>query len=122
MFSCVSLLLSHIFAEYQGVPGGDNFGECTLDVSYSTGIGNGLNLMVSNTNTSSSTEEGNGFGYAFMDFSVTLASAPVVPGVVSLSLGSLSAYACSTLCSIASTKYGLRFEGTWFSVLLSSFA
>ncbi len=95
-------------AEYQGVPGGDNFGECTLDVSYSTGIGNGLNLMVSNTNTSSSTEEGNGFGYAFMDFSVSLASAPATPGVVSLSLGSLSAYACSQLCTVASTKYGVR--------------
>jgi hypothetical protein len=106
---CVdSICFSDSFAEYQGVPGGDNFGECTLDVSYSTGIGNGLNLMVSNTNTSSSTEEGNGFGYAFMDFSLSLSAAPNVPGVVSLSLGSLSAYACSQLCTIASTKYGVR--------------
>jgi hypothetical protein len=64
--------------------------------------------MVSNTNTSSSTEEGNGFGYAFMDFSLSLSAAPNVPGVVSLSLGSLSAYACSQLCTIASTKYGVR--------------
>ncbi len=84
---------------FQGVPGGDNFGECSLDVQYSTGIGNNLNLQVSNTNTSQSTEEGNGFGYAFYDFALNLASESTVPGVVSLSLGSLSAYACDTLCT-----------------------
>lgn len=92
---------------YQGVPGGDNFGECTLDVSYSTGIGNGVYLMVSNTNTSGSTEEGNGFGYAFYDFALTLSAMPQVPGVVSLSLGSLSAYSCNTLCQKASSEYGI---------------
>lgn len=93
--------------QYPGVPGGDNFGECTLDVSYSTGIGNGVFAMVSNTNTSMSTEEGDGFGYAFLDFVVQLASAPSVPGGLSLSLGSLSAYSCSQLCTVASQKYGV---------------
>jgi hypothetical protein len=62
--------------------------------------------MVSNTNTSQSTEEGNGFGYAFYDFVLKLSSADKVPGVLSLSLGSLSAYACENLCTKA-TSYGI---------------
>ena len=94
--------------DYQGVPGGDNFGECSLDVQQSTGIGNGMFLMVSNTNTSQSTEEGNGFGYAFADFAVQLAEQSTMPGVMSLSLGSLSAYACNTLCT--TTKPNRRFS------------
>jgi subtilase family serine protease len=54
---------------------------------------------VSNTNTSQSTEEGNGFGQALLDFVVELSSRDVVPQVLSISLGSLSAYSCDLLCS-----------------------
>lgn len=56
---------------------------------------------MSNTNTSQSTEEGNGFGYAFLAFSINVTQAQKVPLVLSLSLGSLSAYACNQLCVYA---------------------
>ena len=52
-------------------------------------FGMNASTLVSNTNTSISTEEGDGFGLAFLDFVTELASRPVVPHVLSLSLGSL---------------------------------
>jgi len=64
-------------------------------------FGMNASTLVSNTNTSISTEEGDGFGLAFLDFVTELASRPVVPHVLSLSLGSLSAYSCDLLCSEA---------------------
>ena len=76
-------------------------------MSYITGIGNGVKLSVSNTNTTQSTEEGKGFGYAFLDFSLQLAEMQSMPGVVSLSLGSLSAYSCNTLCAKANSQHGI---------------
>ena len=63
----------------------------------------GLNVstLVSNTNTSASTEEGMGFGQAMLDFVTSLAARPVVPHVLSLSLGSLSPHSCTLLCDEA---------------------
>ena len=84
-----------------GQPGGDNFGEGTLDTHMISSFGMNATTIVSNTNTSSSTEEGEGFGLAFLDFVTELAARPVVPHVLSLSLGSLSAYSCDLLCDKA---------------------
>lgn len=83
---------------YSGQPGGDNFGEATLDVQYITALSPGVQTFVANTNTSEETEWGLGFGYAFLDFVQTLSSQPQIPNVLSLSLGSLSAGSCSILC------------------------
>ena len=94
----------------------------------------GLNVttLVTNTNTSMSTEEGEGFGLAMLDFVTSLASRaklPVSPialvgsgresrfeavkpralgaqQVLSLSLGSLSAYSCDLLCKEAVQEHG----------------
>jgi hypothetical protein len=49
---------------FPGVPGGDNFGECSLDTQYSSAISTNLNLQVSNTNTSQSTEEVSSFVFS----------------------------------------------------------
>jgi|TARA_B110000208_G_scaffold104622_1_gene129913 tripeptidyl-peptidase-1 len=81
-----------------GTPGGDNFGEGNLDVSMITSFGLNVHTVVSNTNTSSSTEEGSGFGLALLDFVTDLAARPTVPQVLSISLGSLSAFSCDLLC------------------------
>ena len=67
---------------------------------YSVGRLN-VETVVSNTNTSSSTEEGSGFGLAMLDFLVQLPTRAVVPQVLSISLGSLSAYSCDLLCTEA---------------------
>jgi tripeptidyl-peptidase-1 len=53
---------------------------------------------VSNTNTSASTEETTGFGVALLDFVAELSARPVVPHVLSMSLGSLSDASCDLLC------------------------
>lgn len=84
-----------------GQPGGDNFGEGTLDTHMISCFGMNASVVVSNTNTSMSTEEGSGFGLAFLDFITQLASRKVLPQVLSLSLGSLSPYSCEMLCAKA---------------------
>jgi hypothetical protein len=86
---------------HHGQPGGDNFGEGTLDTHMISAFGMNATTIVSNTNTSMSTEEGDGFGLALLDFVTELASRPSVPHVLSLSLGSLSAFSCDLLCSEA---------------------
>ena len=97
---------------FPGTPGGDNFYEGTLDVTYISSLGAGATTWVANTNTSESTEETTGFGYALLAFSHALATAgapgagddplpalPALPRVVSMSLGSLSFDSCELLCS-----------------------
>lgn len=84
-----------------GQPGGDNFGEGALDTRMIASFGMNVSTLVSNTNTSTSTEEGEGFGLAFLDFVSDLSSRPSVPHVLSLSLGSLSAFSCQLLCEKA---------------------
>ena len=90
--------------ENHGTPGGDNWGEGNLDVAMITSFGLNVETIVSNTNTSSSTEEGKGFGLALLDFITQLASREKVPQVLSISLGSLSAYSCDLLCEKAVDK------------------
>merc|ERR1712048_475064 len=80
---------------------GDNYMEGNLDTQMITAFGLNVETIVSNTNTSSSTEEGEGFGQALLDFVTQLQSRSVVPQVLSLSLGSLSAYSCDLLISEA---------------------
>lgn len=87
--------------ENHGTPGGDNWGECTLDVQMIASFGLGVKTLVSNTNTSSSTEEGVGFGIAFLNFLTELSSRDTIPQILSLSLGSLSPYSCDLLCDKA---------------------
>ncbi|KNC46652.1 tripeptidyl peptidase I [Thecamonas trahens ATCC 50062] len=98
-------LLSHHGAD--GTPGGDNFGEGTLDTTQSSAIGLGVPIWVTNTNTSSANEEGPGFGYAFLGFSTMLAAADEskLPGVLSMSLGSISFEACSRMCETLVAKH-----------------
>ena len=91
----------HFDTTHHGQEGGDNFGEGTLDTHMISAFGMNVSTLVSNTNTSISTEEGDGFGLAFLDFVTDLASRDVVPHVLSLSLGSLSAYSCDMLCAEA---------------------
>jgi len=52
---------------YNGTPGGDNFGEGTLDTTYITSMGSGVETIVANTNDTASTEETTGFGYALLE-------------------------------------------------------
>jgi len=90
--------------ENHGQAGGDNYGEGNLDVSMIASFGLNITTLVSNTNTSMSTEEGNGFGEAMLDFITALANRDTLPQVLSLSLGSLSAYSCDLLCDQAVKK------------------
>jgi len=101
---------------FSGTPGGDNFGEASLDVTYISSMGLGVETLVANTNESSSTEETTGFGYALLSFANMLATAGdgsnntlPLPKVVSMSLGSLSYDSCATLCeqTAATSKYSL---------------
>lgn len=78
---------------------GDNYMEGNLDTQMTTAFGLNVETIVSNTNTSMSTEEGEGFGEALLDFVTEFPSRPVLPQVLSLSLGSLSAYSCDLLIS-----------------------
>ena len=48
----------HFDTKNHGTPGGDNFGEGSLDVSMITSFGMNATTLVSNTNASISTEEG----------------------------------------------------------------
>jgi len=84
-----------------GESGGDNYGEGNLDTQMISAFGLGVQTLVSNTNTSMSTEEGEGFGQALLDFLTELPSRSTLPQVLSLSLGSLSAYSCDFLISSA---------------------
>eukprot|EP01047_Picozoa_sp_COSAG01_P038332 COSAG01_NODE_3105_length_6577_cov_4.068077_6_plen_582_part_00 len=86
---------------YKGKAGGDNYGEGNLDTRQIASFGLNVSTLVSNTNTSASTEEGAGFGQAMLDFVTSLAARPVVPHVLSLSLGSLSPHSCNLLCDEA---------------------
>ena len=79
-------------------------GEGNLDVSMITSFGLNVETLVSNTNTSSSTEEGNGFGQALLDFITELSGREKIPQILSISLGSLSAYSCDLLCKKAVEK------------------
>jgi len=83
---------------FPGTPGGDNFVEGTLDISYITGIGQGIHSICDNTNDTSSTETSTGFGYALMGYLSELAAAKTVPTLISMSLGSLSWDSCNILC------------------------
>ncbi|CAK0910200.1 unnamed protein product [Prorocentrum cordatum] len=78
---------------------GDNYMEGNLDTQMISSFGLGVTTLVSNTNTSASTEEGEGFGQAMLDFLTELPSRSTLPQVLSLSLGSLSAYSCDLLIS-----------------------
>lgn len=100
----------HFDTENHGSPGGDNFLEGSLDVRMIASFGMNSTTLVSNTNTSMSTEEGDGFGLAFLDFVTELAARPTVPQVLSLSLGSLSAYSCDLLCEEASKEPDVTLE------------
>ena len=91
----------HFDTAHHGSPGGDNWGEGTLDTRMISAFGMNVSTLVSNTNTSTSTEEGDGFGLALLDFLSGLASRETVPQVLSISLGSLSAASCELLCSKA---------------------
>eukprot|EP01006_Ploeotia_vitrea_P029310 TRINITY_DN61878_c0_g1_i1.p1 TRINITY_DN61878_c0_g1~~TRINITY_DN61878_c0_g1_i1.p1 ORF type:complete len:593 (-),score=61.12 TRINITY_DN61878_c0_g1_i1:31-1572(-) len=84
----------------KGKPGGDNFGEATLDTEVITGIAPGVTTYVANTNKTSPTEEGPGFGWAFMDFLSTITSWDDGErvNVLSISLGSLAYESCHMLC------------------------
>ena len=93
-----------------GRPGGDNFGEGELDTRMTAAFGLNATTLVSNTNASSSTEEGDGFGLAFLDFVTDLAARDTVPHVLSLSLGSLSAFSCDLLCEKAAAEEGVTKE------------
>ena len=86
---------------FHGKAGGDNYGEGNLDTQMIASFGLNVTTLVSNTNTSASTEEGVGFGQAMLDFITSLASRPILPQVLSLSLGSLSPHSCGLLCSEA---------------------
>ena len=94
----INLSKVHFDTPNHGVPGGDNFGEGSLDVSMIAAFGLNATTLVSNTNTSASTEESTGFGVALLDFAAELAARPTVPHVLSMSLGSLGAASCSLLC------------------------
>mmetsp|Transcript_22137 Transcript_22137/g.64935 ORF Transcript_22137/g.64935 Transcript_22137/m.64935 type:complete len:432 (-) Transcript_22137:62-1357(-) len=87
--------------DHHGRFGGDNFMEGNLDTHMISAFGMNVSTLVSNTNASLSTEEGDGFGVALLDFVTGLANRAVVPHVLSLSLGSLSAYSCDLLCAEA---------------------
>jgi hypothetical protein len=93
-----------------GVPGGDNFGEGTLDVKMISAFGLNATTLVSNTNTSASTEETTGFGVALLDFAAELSARPAVPHVLSMSLGSLSEASCDLLCAEVATMGFTRAE------------
>ena len=96
---CPLLNISQVQFDTQnhGTPGGDNWGEGSLDVSMISTFGLNVRTLVSNTNTSQSTEEGSGFGLAMLDFLTDLAARPLLPHVLSISLGSMSAYRCGAI-------------------------
>eukprot|EP01059_Diplonema_ambulator_P005543 TRINITY_DN1529_c0_g1_i1.p1 TRINITY_DN1529_c0_g1~~TRINITY_DN1529_c0_g1_i1.p1 ORF type:complete len:564 (+),score=183.96 TRINITY_DN1529_c0_g1_i1:53-1693(+) len=84
--------------------GGDNFGEASLDTDIISGMAFGAMTEVSNTNNSKAPEEGPGFGYAQLAFLNELNGRATVPGVVSLSLGSLTWNSCDILCKGVAAK------------------
>eukprot|EP01116_Phalansterium_solitarium_P011273 TRINITY_DN26903_c0_g1_i1.p1 TRINITY_DN26903_c0_g1~~TRINITY_DN26903_c0_g1_i1.p1 ORF type:complete len:574 (-),score=185.27 TRINITY_DN26903_c0_g1_i1:128-1849(-) len=96
-----------------GTNGGDNFGEGTLDVTWISALAVNVSTLVSNTNTSSATEEGDGFGAALLDFATQLNERPRVPYVLSMSLGSLSAHSCITMCQLVTQDDPKLFSDCW---------
>lgn len=66
-----------VFLLYYIVPGGDNFGEATLDLQTITGIAPGLKTFVSNTDNSSSTEDGKDY-LLFLYYLNPLLSSPTI--------------------------------------------
>lgn len=92
------------YTKNHGVPGGDNYGEGSLDTTMTSSFALNATIIVANTNTSASTEEGNGFGQALLDFVQELGAAEHVPQTLSMSLGSLSAASCDFLCEGAVKK------------------
>jgi hypothetical protein len=102
---CPRLNVNKVHSDgFKGKPGGDNFGEGSLDITMIASFGLNVSTLVSNTNTSMSTEEGSGFGQAMLDFVTSLAERPQLPQVLSLSLGSLSPHSCSLLCTEAAKR------------------
>jgi hypothetical protein len=96
---------------HQGVPGGDNFGEGTLDATYISSMGLGATTYIINSNTSMSTEEGPGFGYALENFMlISMAQAKEIPFVLSMSLGSLSWDSCNKMCELGAATGGVSFS------------
>lgn len=96
---------------YPGTPGGDNWGEGTLDATYITSMALGVKTYVINTNTSMSTEEGPGFGYALENFMLlNLAQSPSIPYVLSMSLGSLSWDSCNLMCQLGAQSRQFTFS------------
>jgi len=89
---------------FKGTPGGDNFGEATLDTEVITAMAPGVPTIVYNSNNSQSTEEGLGFGYAFLDFVQNMSSQAQIPWVLSLSLGSLSWDSCNMMCTLVQSE------------------
>ncbi len=100
MFGLPTNNVNNLFAAggFAGTPGGDNFFEATLDVTYISSMSLGVTTYVSNTNNASNTEWSTGFGTAMYQFFTSLAVAETVPTVLSLSLGSLSWDSCNILC------------------------
>jgi tripeptidyl-peptidase-1 len=95
---------------YAGQPGGDNFGEGTLDTTYITSMALGVTTYVINSNTTMDTEEGPGFGYALENFMLlSMAQAPQVPYVLSMSLGSLSWDSCNQMCILGAAQGSFSF-------------
>ncbi|KJE97784.1 tripeptidyl-peptidase I [Capsaspora owczarzaki ATCC 30864] len=90
----------------QGTVNGDNFIEGTLDCTYISGMGVGVQTLIANTDNDSSTEWGPGFGPALLNFVSTLSNQSTLPHVLSMSLGSLSWASCDTLCRDAVSNTG----------------
>eukprot|EP00051_Salpingoeca_urceolata_P028699 m.487888 g.487888 ORF g.487888 m.487888 type:complete len:570 (-) comp25328_c0_seq1:15-1724(-) len=82
----------------EGEPGGDNFGEASLDVTCISSMALDATTIVYNSDNASDTEWSRGFGTAQLAFAEKLSSSPTVPTVLSLSLGSLSWASCDLMC------------------------
>jgi len=105
MFNVTASVSDVRITQFKGTPGGDNWGEGTLDATYITSMAPGVTTWVVNSNTSMSTEEGTGFGWAFYDELMALNQVQLLPvTVLSLSLGSMSWDTCDSLCSMVASQ------------------
>ena len=96
--------------DFPGTPGGDNWGEGTLDATQSSSIGLGVPIWVINSNASAGNDETPAFGYSFLAFAASTAAVneSSLPGVLSFSLGSVSFEACSRLCQTLVKEHPLH--------------
>jgi len=92
---------------------GGNFVEGELDASYAAAFAPGVKTVVANTNASAATEEGEAFGPALLAFLVDLNGRSDVPGVLSLSLGSLSFGSCDRVCSALAEQGTHSYDECW---------